>query len=136
MSYQFAHALQFVVYQTLLVHQPLTALVGTNIFDAVPTGTIAETYILVGEDKAVDRSDLTGQLARHDLTIQIVSSANGYSDAKRVAGAVCDALEAIQINLSTDNVRQVQFRSAHARRDTGAGERRIDLKYRALVDHR
>jgi hypothetical protein len=109
-------------------------LVGGNIFDALPSGEIALTYILIGEEKILDRSDVTGASTRHDVTVSVVSSSAGFSDAKIIAAEICNALVDGSVILSAGNLRQIQFRSAKSRRDTGGAERRIDLIFRALID--
>jgi len=135
MSVQHLADLQAGIYQALINYGPLSALVGEQIYDAVPSGTSATTYVLIGEEKTFDRGDITHGATRHDLIVNVVSNASGFSDAKRIANEVCAALEDTPVSLGSGTVRRVQFRSAKVRRDTGAGERRIDLTFRVLVDH-
>jgi len=135
MSVQHLADLQAAIYQALINYAPLSAFVGDQIYDAVPSGTSATTYVLIGEEKTADKGDMTQGATRHDLIVNVVSNASGFSDGKRIASAVCAALDNRPITLPSGSVRGIQFRSAKARRDTGASERRIDLTFRALVDH-
>lgn len=134
MSFQHSAALQAAIFSALSGNTALVSWVGSNIFDAVPDGEIAQTYVLIGEEKSVDRSDFTGGATRHDITVSVVSSAAGFSDAKVIAAEVCNALEEETLSLATGDLRQIQFRSARSRRDTGGAERRIDVIFRALID--
>lgn len=127
-------ALQSGIYQTLSNATSISNLIGTNIFDAVPSGLVAETYVLIGEEKVISKADFNNGATRHDVTINVVSSASGFSDAKIVASEICNVLDGAAMVLSAGNLRNIQFRMARSRRDTGATERRIDLVFRALID--
>ena len=60
MSYGVSSALQAAVYQALVGDPALSGLVGTAIFDALPTGTLPSLYISLGPEIARDKSDKTG----------------------------------------------------------------------------
>ena len=60
MSYGASSALQSAVFQKLTSDPTLSGLVGTDIFDALPNGTLPETYVLLGGEVVVDASDGTG----------------------------------------------------------------------------
>tara|TARA_R110002096_G_scaffold139147_6_gene293319 strand:- start:60 stop:470 length:411 start_codon:yes stop_codon:yes gene_type:complete len=134
MSFIYSAALQSAIYTALTNAAPISTLIGSNVFDAVPSGTVADTYILLGEEKVFSRSDFSSDATRHDVVVNVVSTANGFSDAKMVASEICKVLDGAALTLSVGNLRRLQFRSAKSRRDTGAAERRIDLIFRALVD--
>jgi hypothetical protein len=134
MSFLHSGALQTAIYTTLSADATLAALVGSHIYDAVPNGELVSNYVLLGEEKILNRGDFTGKASRHDVTISVVSNANGFSDAKLIAREICDILDENPLSLSDGNMRRIQFRSARARRNSGAMERRIDLVFRALID--
>jgi hypothetical protein len=134
MSLVHSQALQVEIYSTLSANTALGTLVGTHIYDAVPNGELASNYVLLGEGKVTNRGDYTGKAGRHDITISVVSNANGFSDAKLIASEICDILDENPMTLSVGNLRRIQFRSARVRRNTGATERRIDVVFRALID--
>ena len=134
MSFLYSNALQTAIYSRLTADASLAVLVGTHIYDAVPNGELVSNYVLLGEEKIQNRGDYTGKASRHDVTISVVSNANGFSDAKLIAREISDILDETPIPLSVGNLRRIQFRSARAKRNSGAMERRIDLVFRALID--
>ncbi|SFP48897.1 DUF3168 domain-containing protein [Tranquillimonas alkanivorans] len=134
MSYGMAGVLQEAVFQRLRGDTALQALVGAEVFDAVPGGTLPATYVVVGEEDVRDRSDATGGGARHDFTVSVVSDASGFATAKAAAGAVSDALVDAGLTLARGRLVGLWFLRAKADR-TGAGDgRRIDLRFRARVE--
>ena len=88
MSYATAAALQSALYDRLTSDAAVTALVGSDIYDGIPSGTIPPLYLSLGEETVTDRSDKDGPGARHDVTLTIVTQANGFSNAKVLAAAV------------------------------------------------
>jgi hypothetical protein len=135
MSFALSAPLQRAVYQHLVADAPLNALVGTAIFDAMPAGQMPPLYVSLGGETTQDRSDVTGQGSLHRLTISVVSQAAGFSSAKDVAGAICDALVGADLTLSRGRLVFLNFERAVARRTGSAGDlRQIDLRFRARVD--
>lgn len=135
MSYGMAAALQSAVYQHLLADTGVSALVGDAIYDAVPTGTVAETYVSLGPEDVRDSSDKSGTGALHRITISVVTESAGFSAAKQVAAAICDALEDADLSLSRGRMVGLWFERASARRSGTAGSiRRIDLRFRARLE--
>jgi hypothetical protein len=133
MSYAVAGALQVAVYQHLLADAGVSALVGTDVYDAIPTGTLPTTYVTLGPELARDKSDMTGAGAQHEFTVSVQTSAAGFAGAKDVAAVICDALVDADLALSRGHLVALNFYKAQALRD-GNGERRIDLRFRARVD--
>ncbi len=134
MSYASAGALQRAVYQHLLADTGLVALIGGDIFDAVPAGPVAGTYVVLGEEEARDRSNQTGAGAEHRLLISVVSDAEGFETAKAVAGAVSDALSDADLTLDRGHLVCLSFQRARARRVRSGQTRRIDLTFHAIVE--
>lgn len=133
MSYGVSAALQGAVYQRLTGDAALTALVGSAIYDALPSGTLPDLYVSLGPEEARDRSDKTGAGALHLFTISVVSAAAGFQAAKDAAAAVSDALVDAPLSLTRGTLVSLQFDRARAQRLTD-GTRRIDLRFRARVD--
>ena len=77
MSYALSAALQTAVYQQLSADTILANLVGTAIYDALPDGTLPDTYVLLGGEVVQDASDITGGGAWHRFTVSVIS--NGAS---------------------------------------------------------
>jgi hypothetical protein len=65
MSYGVSAALQAGVYQALISDSDLAALVGTAIYDAIPSGSLPATYVALGPENVLDSSDKSGGGALH-----------------------------------------------------------------------
>lgn len=133
MTYALSGALQGAVYDLLQNDPGLTALVGDAVYDAVPSGTLPETYVRLGSEKAVGASDRSGMGAEHRFTVTVITTAQGFAFAKSVAAAVCDALRDAAPVLSRGRVVDLYFHSASAERIDGGATRQIDLQFRALL---
>lgn len=133
MSYGVSTALQQAVFQHLAADPAIATLVGTAIYDAVPPGIVAGTYVSLGPEDVRDASDGTGHGALHEITVSVVTDAAGFSAAKAVATAVSDALVDASLSLDRGALVYLNFHRARARRVQDADVRRIDLKFRARV---
>lgn len=134
MSYALSGALQSAIYQHLSTDSALNALVGAAIYDAMPPGTVPSIYVALGPETAKDWSSQTSAGASHEFTLSVVTQGAGFSDAKRVAAAICDALSGADISLSRGRLVALNFMRAKAVRIGTADERRIDLTFHALVE--
>ncbi|RWR35095.1 DUF3168 domain-containing protein [Sinirhodobacter populi] len=134
MSYGTAAALQAAVYQCLRDAPGVAALVGADIYDAVPPGTVAGTYVALGPEDVVDASDKTGRGAQHDFIVSVVTDEAGFSAAKEVAVAISDALTGARLALSRGSLVAIWFLKARARRVEKGAVRRVDLTFRARVE--
>lgn len=134
MSYGVSAALQSAIYQRLTADTALVALVGADIYDTVPTGTVPSTYVSLGTEDVTDKSDKSGRGAIHIFTVSVVTDAAGFQSAKTIAGAISDAILDAELILSRGTLIYLNFEKAAARR-VGDGEtRRIDIKFRAQVE--
>ena len=88
----------------------------------------------IGSEDARDRSDQTGGMAAYRVTIGVVSDAEGFHQAKEIAGAVSDALHGASPALARGRIVNLRFERARARRMQAGQVRRIDLIFRILVD--
>lgn len=134
MSYAVSAALQEAVYNQLVNDAGVTGLVGGNIYDALPSGSLPPTYISLGPEEARDASDQLGDAARHDFIVSVVTDQSGFQDAKEVAAAICDALIGADLTLSRGHLVGLWFQRAKAERTDNGASRRIDLIFRARVD--
>lgn len=134
MSYGVSAALQAAVYQTLVADAALSALVGTDIYDAFPAGTLPSLYVALGPELVKDRSDKTGDGALHEFTISVVTDSAGFAIAKQAAAAVSDALVDANLTLARGTLIALNFFRAKAVRVGSADERRIDLTFKAIVE--
>lgn len=133
MSYGVSAALQTAVYQALVADMALGDLVGSNIYDAIPSGTVPSLYVALGPELAKDRSDKTGRGAEHEFTISVITDSAGFATAKEAAAAVSDVLVDADFTLSRGTLIALNFYRAKAVRVGAADERRIDLTFKALV---
>lgn len=131
MSYAGAAALQAAVFARL---SGWGGLAGVPVFDAMPAGGGAGTFVLLGPEEARDASDRTGDGAEHRLVISVISDATGFLAAKTVAVAISDALAGAELVLSVGRLVGLEFQRALARRLEDGGVRRIDLTFRARLD--
>lgn len=134
MSYAISAALQAAIYDELIADTALGNLVGDAIYDAMPTGTLPDTYVTLGPEEVRNRSDISGGGAWHFLTISAVTSNAGFSHAKAVAAAITDALIDAELTLSRGRLVGLHFYRGKAQRDDNGALRRIDLIFRARVD--
>lgn len=134
MSYAMSAALQGAVFQQLTTDAALSGLVGGHVFDAVPSGEVPETYVSLGPELVRDRSDKTNAGAEHEFTITVYTTEAGFSGAKEVAAAICDALVDAPLSLSRGHLVALNFFKAQAVRDRKGSGRRIDIKFRARVE--
>jgi len=134
MSYGVAAALQEAVYQALVADVDLGAVVGSAIYDVVPPGKVPSTYVSLGPETALDRSDKTGAGAEHRMTISVVTGRAGFQTAKLAAAAVSDVLDDADLTLARGRLVFLKFQRAQARRVQKGDVRRIDLTFRARVE--
>jgi len=133
MSYGVSAALQAAIYQALVADSALASLVGTDIYDAFPSGTLPALYVALGPELVKDRSDKTGNGALHEFTVSVVTDSAGFSTAKQAAAAVSDVLVDADLTLSRGALVALNFFRAKAVRVGSADERRIDLTFKAIV---
>jgi hypothetical protein len=131
MSYQIAAALQASIYAHLT---SFAALSGISVFDAIPGSAGTGTYILIGPETVIDKSDQTSGGAEHQFVISVISDASGFQAAKTVAASVSAALEDASLVLTTGRLVSLFFLKAVAKRLEEGEARRIDLTFRARVE--
>ncbi|MCP5085883.1 MAG: DUF3168 domain-containing protein [Rhodobacteraceae bacterium] len=134
MSYALAFGLQQAVFAALSGDAAVTALVGTDIFDAPPRGKVPALFVLLGEETTRDRSSKTSTGAMHDFSVQVVTDTAGFSKAKELAAAICDALIDADVTLVRGKLVGLHFRKARAVRGKSPEKRRIILTFRAFAE--
>ena len=134
MSYGVSAALQAAVYQHLTADAALAGLVGSAIYDALPSGTLPTTYVTLGPESVREKSDKTGQGALHSFTVSVVTDSAGFQAAKDVAAAISDALVDADLALTRGSLVYLTFDRAVAKLEGTGTQRRIDLRFRARVE--
>lgn len=109
---------------------------GAHVYDEPPhaddPASPAGPFLVIGDESVAPWFDKTADGARHDVVLTIESRAPGQGQAKRIAGAVSDALASGALALNRGRVVRVQFLAAAARRE---GERRrVELRYRFVLE--
>lgn len=134
MSYAMAGALQAAIYEQLKNDTGLQKLIGTAIYDALPDGPLAGTYVVIGEGEARDRSDISGAGALHLPLVVVVSDASGFGEAKAAAARICDVLLGTMPQISRGRVAGIWFDRGKSRRIDAGARRRIDLRFQVRVE--
>lgn len=134
MSYTSAGALQAALYQHLTDDAELMALIGGAIFDAAPPGTPSGTHLVLGEEEAIDRSDISGPGTEHRFTLSVRSDGAGFAQAKAVAARLGQIVPDAPLELGQGRLVGLWFDRAQARRSDGGAVRRIDMRFRARVE--
>ncbi|MCB1408720.1 MAG: DUF3168 domain-containing protein [Rhodobacter sp.] len=134
MSYQSAAAVQVALFDLLSGDATLAGLVPGGLFDAPPPATPQGTYVVLGDEDAIDRSDISGPGAEHRVLVSVVSDAAGFLTAKTAAARIAEIVPAATPVLSTGRVVAIWFHQAQARRAEGGAVRRIDLRFRVRVE--
>lgn len=134
MSYLAAEALQKAVFSALVADVALHDLVGGHVFDTGPAGAAPALYVQLGPEAVRARSDASGDVARHDVVVSVVSNADAFAGAKAAAARVSEVLYNADLTLERGRLVQIAFRRATAKRVRGAAGRQIELTFRALID--
>ena len=133
MSFALSGPLQAAIFEALTNDAALAALVGNDIYDAVPGGVLPATYVRLGSESASDASDGSGAGAVHRVSVSVITTEPGFAGAKAVAGAISDALHDADLPLSRGRLVSLQFERANARRIDASAARQIDMRFRARV---
>ncbi|MEL7114218.1 MAG: DUF3168 domain-containing protein [Pseudomonadota bacterium] len=134
MSYAMTAALQAAVFQRLEQDGAVQGYVSGAIYDAAPAGDVPGTYVVLGQEEARDRSDSTTNGAQHDFTVSVVSEAAGFQVAKAVASAISDSLVDADLVLSRGRLVSLRFLRARAERFSKGSHRKIDIRFRAVLE--
>ncbi|UOA26863.1 DUF3168 domain-containing protein [Pseudosulfitobacter sp. DSM 107133] len=134
MSYGVSAALQSAIYGALSGATAVTDLVGSDIYDAVPTGTVPSLYVSIGAETAQAANDKTGDGAVHDIRIAVVTDVQGFAAAKAVGVAISDTLHDADLTLTRGRLIYLNFDRAVADRSDGGAGRTITLRFKARVE--
>lgn len=137
MTYALAEPLQTAVYSALIADVALTALVGTDIYDAplpLETGIAPSEYVMIGAEQVTNSGSKTENGAIHDLTVSVHSNSDGFAKSKQIAGAICDVLLDAQLNMSRGKLVYLRFLKARADAGKPPTKRTIALRFRAYVE--
>lgn len=138
MTYALSWPLQQAVYDALAADPTVAAMVGDRIYDAPPPfeadASPEVPWMTLGDERVDDWSTKDSNGAVHLLSIAVHAPRRGFAEAKRVAGAVSDALSTAPLPLTRGRVVHVGFVSGRTRRTEGDALRRIEVRFRVLVE--
>ena len=137
MSYVLSAGLQAAVYQRLVGDPGLTGLIGDRIYDGpLERGPdqAAPEHITLGTESVRPNDTKTSSGAIHEFDVTVHSGRDGFDMAKRIAGAVCEALVDAPLTLSEGRLVALRFLRARAERGRAPEKRRVSLRFRAVVD--
>lgn len=134
MSYAVSAALQSAVFAAISSDSGVVALVGSAVYDALPSGTLPDLYVSLGPEKVTADDDKTGTGSAHQFVISVVTDVPGFRAAKDAAGAVSDALHEADLTLLRGRLVSLRFERARAYQIENSTGRRIDLTFRARVE--
>jgi len=138
MTYALAWPLQKAVYERLAADPAVAAATGGRIHDGAPQertpGAEEGIYLMLGDDQASDWSSAERAGAGHLVGVSVVAPRRSFGEAKAVAGAVSDALLGAPLALERGRAVLVSFVSARTKREERDTLRRIDLRFRVLVE--
>ncbi|WP_281825636.1 DUF3168 domain-containing protein [Jannaschia rubra] len=133
MTYAMGESLQAAVFERMANDAGIGELARGAVFDAAPMAP-PDLFVALGPERTTGRSDVTGRGAIHQFRISVVTRREGFMDAKALAARVSNALDGADLTLTRGRLVSMRFVRAEARRDKGAGARRIDLWFRARLD--
>lgn len=133
MTYALSAGLQQAVYTHLQADAAVTGHLGSDLFDALPTGALPQIYAVLGGEEVLDRSDATGPGALHRFLVTVYTGTAGFLQAKELAGAICDALIDASLVLPRGYLVGLWFERATAQRLEDGG-RSISLRFAARLE--
>ncbi|MEL6265527.1 MAG: DUF3168 domain-containing protein [Pseudomonadota bacterium] len=141
MTYALAWPLQQAVFALLSADAGVAALAAGRVYDAPPPmpedATAEPPYAVIGDESVADWSAADCAGASHVIGVSVFASERSFGEAKRLAGAISDAMAGSADgapSLSRGRIVHVQFLSARTRREERDRLRRIDLRFRVLVE--
>ncbi len=133
MTYAISAALQQGIYECLQADAGVSSHVGSAIYDAVPSGSLPDTYVVLGGEDVRDRSDSTTQAALHLISLRVITDSAGFAQAKQLAGAISTALLETPLVLTRGVVTGQWFDRATAK-VLKTGGREITLRFKIQVE--
>ncbi|MEM6944440.1 MAG: DUF3168 domain-containing protein [Pseudomonadota bacterium] len=130
--------LQEAVFQVLAAAPEVAAIAPGRIYDAVPPASAeAEdipVYAVIGDDTVQEWGTQIDRGSQHLFGISVFATERSFAQAKRLAGAISDVLATVPLTLSRGRVVCISFFSARTRREERDRLRRIELRFRVLIE--
>lgn len=133
MTYAFSWGLQQALHAALTADATVAELAGGRVWDEPPAEAAEGAYVLLGEERVEPWGTATERGAVHEISLSVVGEARGFGGLKRLAGAVCEAVAGLSA-LPAGRVVAARFEGGRARRATSREPRRVDLRFRIVVE--
>lgn len=137
MSLGLSGELQGAIFGALTADAALNALVGAEIYDApLPSGgslPLGE-HVTLGEEMVKPFGSTTSSGGVHDFDVVVHSTANGFSAAKEVAATIDAILVDSNLTIAGGHLVSLRFLKAKAKRGIAPELRRIEMRFRAVVE--
>ena len=127
-------AVQSFLYSRITNDAAVSALIGSDIFDAAQAGDLPDLSVLIGTEEVLDASDKSAAARVHRAELEVVVRTGGFSQAKDVAEALRAALDGATGAAGLGYITRCQFRRSQALRDTTDGLRRIRMRFDIFFD--
>ena len=137
MSLVLSGELQGAIYAALTGDTALVALVGSEIYDApLPVGGALPLgeHVTLGEEIVKPFGSITSSGGVHDFDVVLHSTANGFAAAKLVAAAVSDVLVDANLSIAGGHLVSLRFIKAKAKRGIAPELRRVEMRFRAVIE--
>lgn len=110
------------------VYQALTTIEGARVYDFVPE-TAEMPYIRIGDDSLESAGCKDEGIDYADITVDIFSEYDGYSELKTLAQAVMNKLNNIDARIRNTSVRILSVSSANYERDEDYRQATISARF-------
>ena len=139
MSCAYSWPLQQALHAAFSSRPEISALVGSRIYDEPPADDALvvgdAAWILLGDEQVTSWATASDAGAAHVILISVISTHRGFGVANQVASAVCEAALG-PLTLSRGKVVNAGFLEARTRRLAAGPSRRIDLRFRIVIEDR
>lgn len=138
MTYALSWALQEALFAAICADPVCSETFGHRIYDGPPPlSGDAETqglYLTFGDEEANDWSTATDLGASHLVRLDVHAPRRSFAEAKRAAAALSDAILGADFQMSRGRVVNTRFVDARTRREEGDALRRIEMRFRIIVE--
>lgn len=137
MSIVLSASMQAALFETLVTDPALSALIGDAVYDATPAtdGSVPMgEYLTIGTGDIRPFDTATSAGGVHDFDVTVHSASEGFSKAKLVAAAVGQALSDAALPIAGGTTVALRFVRARAKRGAAPELRRIELRFRAVLE--
>lgn len=138
MTYALSWPLQEAIFAVICEDDLCNTFFDHRVFDAPPpfVGEAAPEglYLTLGDEQAQDWSTGSDSGAVHIVTLTVHAPRRGFSDAKRAAAALSDALLRADFTLTRGRVVNARFVDAKTRRTEADALRQIEMRFRIIVE--